>query len=238
MREYCMREITDAQVEAQLNARYPVYEEGKRWQTPFGISFAAPNYTSEGIRVDWYCLYDTETPTAIINERMMELGRRKAFWIEKGEVLHLIKQLDKREQGFSVFAKPDAVVQLEQIFNVEAKLHYLFTLIWHIKVPGHVSCINNPFDLARAYCGGPDNFEVMYEGEEDVCEYVPLYTLLTELGKRQALPTSKYCAACGRVVPKGLASKCGRCKMAHYCNKQCQTVDWQARHKGICKSIQ
>lgn len=44
---------------------------------------------------------------------------------------------------------------------------------------------------------------------------------------------TKYCAAC----PKRLAHKanrCGRCKVAHYCSRECQTKDW-ASHKLKCQ---
>jgi hypothetical protein len=30
---------------------------------------------------------------------------------------------------------------------------------------------------------------------------------------------------------------CGQCKIAHYCSKACQTADWMALHKHICKDV-
>ena len=29
--------------------------------------------------------------------------------------------------------------------------------------------------------------------------------------------------------------KCGNCKLARYCSRECQVADWKARHKKICK---
>jgi hypothetical protein len=35
----------------------------------------------------------------------------------------------------------------------------------------------------------------------------------------------------------GKASRCSKCKVARYCSKQCQTLDWP-RHKSACKRLQ
>ena len=37
----------------------------------------------------------------------------------------------------------------------------------------------------------------------------------------------------GGIAPQ--FSKCARCKLAYYCSKECQVVDWKSRHIKVCK---
>ncbi len=41
----------------------------------------------------------------------------------------------------------------------------------------------------------------------------------------------------GRPTPTVKLLKCTRCTTALYCNKDCQTRDWKARHRVWCKAI-
>ena len=42
----------------------------------------------------------------------------------------------------------------------------------------------------------------------------------------------KTCANCG--IKREKMQKCGRCKKAHYCSKECQAQAWP-EHKKACK---
>lgn len=43
---------------------------------------------------------------------------------------------------------------------------------------------------------------------------------------------TKHCAACNQTVKKIL--NCSRCKLANYCDKNCQRAHWPV-HKKVCK---
>ncbi|KZV94776.1 hypothetical protein EXIGLDRAFT_766801 [Exidia glandulosa HHB12029] len=67
--------------------------------------------------------------------------------------------------------------------------------------------------------------------------YIRLARLLRVLNLRRAC----YNPHCGRVMQNGESEKafrvCARCKMARYCSKECQRVDWKQQqypHKEIC----
>ena len=40
------------------------------------------------------------------------------------------------------------------------------------------------------------------------------------------------CFECGAPAPK---NNCSRCKLAKYCNQECQVGDWKKIHKGLCR---
>jgi hypothetical protein len=42
------------------------------------------------------------------------------------------------------------------------------------------------------------------------------------------------CFACGEMLQCATTQSCGKCRMATYCNKECQRQDWNA-HKAKCK---
>jgi hypothetical protein len=44
-----------------------------------------------------------------------------------------------------------------------------------------------------------------------------------------------YCAACGKQLTPEKRSQCSQCKIAFYCNAECQKKDWQNLHKKECK---
>ena len=41
------------------------------------------------------------------------------------------------------------------------------------------------------------------------------------------------CFECGTPAPK---LRCSRCKLAKYCNAECQKTDWKKTHKSLCKT--
>ena len=47
------------------------------------------------------------------------------------------------------------------------------------------------------------------------------------------LPMGPRCGHCQASQPQ---HRCSRCKRVRYCNRQCQTADWQARHRLACHS--
>ncbi len=44
----------------------------------------------------------------------------------------------------------------------------------------------------------------------------------------------KQCWTCKRQIPEGHAKMCSRCKVAWYCNEECQMGNWM-KHKQVCK---
>ncbi|KAF4891654.1 hypothetical protein CGCF415_v009683 [Colletotrichum fructicola] len=50
------------------------------------------------------------------------------------------------------------------------------------------------------------------------------------------LGTLKKCHSCGKEDPSVV--KCGRCGLYYYCNKDCQTLEWnQKGHKEACRAL-
>ena len=45
-----------------------------------------------------------------------------------------------------------------------------------------------------------------------------------------------FCCGAERRLEGTMLSKCGKCKTAFYCSKQCQLADWP-QHKMLCKSL-
>ncbi|KAL3940709.1 MAG: hypothetical protein SGBAC_004805 [Bacillariaceae sp.] len=55
-----------------------------------------------------------------------------------------------------------------------------------------------------------------------------------DLGYDGPTPPAKICFRCGTSAP---TSKCGKCGIAYYCNRECQTNDWgKGHHKHACFS--
>ena len=55
-----------------------------------------------------------------------------------------------------------------------------------------------------------------------------------EEGNMQLVGQCKLCSNCGKREQRpGLLLRCGRCKMARYCNRTCQRGNWAA-HKRVC----
>ena len=47
----------------------------------------------------------------------------------------------------------------------------------------------------------------------------------------------KRCGFCEKIFPLTELRRCTKCKTAKYCSKECQTEDWERRHKKHCKEI-
>ena len=58
----------------------------------------------------------------------------------------------------------------------------------------------------------------------------------TKLKKKSLI---RYCACCNRTEEKSgpALSKCSRCKIFYYCNRDCQVKHWNEGHKKTCKAI-
>ena len=48
---------------------------------------------------------------------------------------------------------------------------------------------------------------------------------------------SDSCWRCGKKEREGSLKKCGACKVARYCDKDCQAKDWKDGHRKLCKAI-
>ena len=51
-------------------------------------------------------------------------------------------------------------------------------------------------------------------------------------GTAQLFSVDQKCGACGQ---EGATSKCGTCKKARYCGKECQRKHWKEGHKLVCR---
>ncbi|CAJ1958008.1 unnamed protein product [Cylindrotheca closterium] len=55
-----------------------------------------------------------------------------------------------------------------------------------------------------------------------------------DLGYDEPTRSAAICFYCGKSSP---SSRCGKCGIAFYCNRECQTIDWKnGRHKHACAS--
>lgn len=237
MRSRNLVEISDDLVVEELSNRYPSSGEmNKRiWKTPYGISFAVPSLRSDeksSFERWWYYIYDKEG--SLLSPNAMNIGEFKGGYIEKGDLLHFVKILDKKEAGFSVYEKPKSLKKLEKIFNVKAELHYLFCLIWHFKIEGKASCSNNPFDLSHAYASGPKEYEVLFQGDNVVKEHLSWRDILSRVEYRYGRPSSLMCQYCKK-HSEVILPRCSKCKKVSYCNTECQKLDWTLKkHASIC----
>ena len=48
---------------------------------------------------------------------------------------------------------------------------------------------------------------------------------------------SDSCWRCGKKEREGSLKKCGACKVARYCDKDCQAKDWKDGHRKLCKAM-
>jgi hypothetical protein len=51
------------------------------------------------------------------------------------------------------------------------------------------------------------------------------------------VPLVLRCASCGNSNSLSANTRCARCKIVHYCSKECQVRDWKLRHRKVCKSL-
>lgn len=60
---------------------------------------------------------------------------------------------------------------------------------------------------------------------------------LFAMSKSYANYGEKRCWQCGEERPAEEIKKCGSCRCARYCDKQCQTKDWKGNHRKWCKAL-
>lgn len=228
------KEFTNKEVAQNLDARYPRLSDG-RWETPFGISFAEPVFLGEKYSFfDWVFIYNEEGSALSYGQQIKKANNRKGGWLQKQEVMHLIRHFDTQRDGFSVYTKSEALETLESLYEVKASLHPMGVLQWVIKIPWF-TCVNNPFDTCHAYAGSDSDFEVFFPGEKDSLEYVYIDQLLILLRDRGLIPIPLVCKSCGVISLTKPLRRCTRCRVTFYCNKECQTNDWLPNHRAICK---
>ena len=50
-------------------------------------------------------------------------------------------------------------------------------------------------------------------------------------------PSIEFCASCLGMFTYKKLMPCTRCKFPAYCSKHCQTVDWNGKHRRMCKHL-
>ena len=45
---------------------------------------------------------------------------------------------------------------------------------------------------------------------------------------------NKACAQCNKSASAAKLTRCAKCKLFHYCGRQCQVAHWRAGHKDDC----
>lgn len=66
----------------------------------------------------------------------------------------------------------------------------------------------------------------------------PMFRLIHPSSASQAVKAFKdYCGRCRKESESASLNKCGGCKSVVYCSKECQTLDWKAGHRQICKVL-
>lgn len=72
----------------------------------------------------------------------------------------------------------------------------------------------------------------------DITDY---YQRFVDMTNRKATPAQPLppgrCFNCGEAFKFENSKKCGACKSAYYCNKECQVNHWRNGHKEVCQSI-
>lgn len=252
-RSYFRDNIPDDEVINKLDTRYP-YKDNK-WTTPFGLSFAKPDYRHKRYGGLWYYIYNEEgTKLSPYSMTTLEKGGQERTpqeekdntpifacgWLEKQEILHLITIFDKKDVNtFNVYQKSTSIMALEYIFDKPATLDGMHCLQWHFETD-QFSCCNNPYDLLHVYASTGDEFELFIreqkpdrdESEEPI-EYIGYVHLIEELKDRGFIPKTKICDTCKDVSFDKL-KHCGRCKSTFYCNIECQKEGWNKGHKLTC----
>lgn len=60
---------------------------------------------------------------------------------------------------------------------------------------------------------------------------------LFTLSRTYAENNDTKCWSCERSIAQDTKKKCGSCRVAYYCDKNCQTADWRKRHREWCKAM-
>ena len=53
------------------------------------------------------------------------------------------------------------------------------------------------------------------------------------LEAKKTLPKVGACDNCGKIKDRALLSVCSKCRVCHYCSRECQLAEWP-RHKHMC----
>ena len=84
------------------------------------------------------------------------------------------------------------------------------------------------------------SFQIFMEAErkiqKDSCEDSNIELLFRSMTKQYVhIPECDHCYK--DIILREEQKRCGRCRIAFYCSKKCQSDDWQ-RHKKMCKEIE
>lgn len=71
-----------------------------------------------------------------------------------------------------------------------------------------------------------------YMSYRSACSEVCKYKVLQEA--EETGPIHRSCWSCRATIPQGKSMRCSQCKIAYYCNVECQKKDWLT-HKEKCK---
>ena len=224
--------VTKEELIERLNTSYPSEQEG-RWVLPCGMCFSVPGFG--GTRVfgqDWLFRYAKRGDKAIDLPIPFD---DQCGMIERGELIHLLDLLEKKERekpGFDLYKKSRSIRQIEMLTGCVATLNYMGCLQWRCKVDTF-SCINNPYDMLRVYASSKDEFEV-FISDEDSHEHCPISAVIELLKNKNLIKSSKICASCREIAYDASLLRCSRCKSVCYCNRECQKKHWDARHRTQC----
>lgn len=163
---------------SELDKRYSrVTPSITKWRTPFGVTFAAPDFRPGYVVWEWYCFYD-KRGTALLAERGDEgEGQEEEdganVWISDYELMHLISVFDtyaasssssstsatEQTHSFDLYKKSIELIHLETLFNVKAQLCPLHFLRWRLLTP-QFEILCNPFNLLRCCSSAGNNFQL------------------------------------------------------------------------------
>lgn len=144
--------------------------------------------------------------------------------------------LIKVEEGYALKQKRQELG--EQFVNLEFTHKEKLELYWKSQVDSYRTAYGDGMMIKMKHIGrtiakikptyhNGGGVDYGYFGEE--------YTLVNVETRENITPKDKpKCNGCGVIKNNGLHI-CPRCNMVYYCNKVCQTRDWE-EHKKVCRS--
>jgi len=131
-------------------------------------------------------------------------------------------------------------------YDSDVAFHYRTVIHWEIKnnkIEDENSCyacalvillgIKNPTLADLAKLSNQDLLR-LFEKVLANAAYTEADRFLNPTLSRQA--KLKNCVQCGKLEPtRGAFQCCSKCLVVHYCSRDCQSMDWKAKHKRDCK---
>jgi len=152
------------------------------------------------------------------------------------EVIRITSELMDRAPRFSQL-EPIAIHLEVDLFTYRTML--MFAEKARLRFRFFPTLVHSKFDEHRAQC------ERAGQEIEEVDSNAPGHTIKVAL---KDLPAGRvfdsmryhviaYCAACGDKLAPEKRRQCSQCKIAFYCNAECQKKDWQNLHQKECKKF-